>query len=117
MMYDTSNEIKIDSVYLLNYFGSLVNRFFKILPMREEGEESLIEYIKNFQRELVSCGYFIPAVKDDGTYMEMLCVLQFLSDNIFNQDCDFQNIRREVFHGISLCNKMQSRFMNGGECK
>lgn len=117
MMYDTSSKIKIDSVYLLNYFSSLVNRFFKILPMREEGEESLAEYIKSFQRELVCCGYFIPALKDDGTYVRMLCVLQFLSDNIYNQDCDFKNIRREVFHGISLCNKMQSRIMNGGECK
>lgn len=117
MMYDTSNEVQIDSVYILNYFGSLVNRFFKILPMRESGEESLVEYIKSFQRELVGCGGFIPAVKDDGTYVEILCILQFLSDNIYNHDCDYQNIRREVFHGISLCNKMQSRFMNGGECK
>ena len=115
MMYDTSNKIKIDSVHIVNYFGSLVSRFFKILPMREESEESLTEYIKNFQRELVSCGFFIPSLKNDGTYMEILCTLQFLSDNIYSPDCDFQNIRREVFHGISLCNEMQAHFMDGGE--
>lgn len=117
MMTDTVVGVQIDSEHLLSYFGSLVNKFFKILPMREEGEKSLAEYIRSFQRELVGCGEFIPVVKDDGTFVEILCILQYLADNINNQECDFKNIRREVFHAISLCNKMQSRFMNGGESK
>lgn len=116
MMSDTSVGVQIDSGYLLNYFGSLVNKFFKILPMREEGEKTLVEYIRSFQRELISCGGLIPALKDDGTYVEILCILQYLSDNIYNLDCDYKDIRREVFHAISLCNKMQSHYMNGGEC-
>ncbi len=65
-MIDTSTGVQIDSVYLQNYFESLVNKFFKILPMREENEKSLNEYLKSFQRELIGCGEFITAVKDDG---------------------------------------------------
>lgn len=117
MMIDTSTGVQIDSVYLQNYFESLVNKFFKILPMREENEKSLNEYLKSFQRELIGCGEFITAVKDDGTYLEMLCILQFFLNNVENSDCDIKDIRREVFHAISLCNKMRSRFLNGGDCK
>jgi predicted transcriptional regulator len=40
---------------LRNYFRNLVNQFFKILPMRENGEDSLCVYMTSLQAELIGC--------------------------------------------------------------
>jgi hypothetical protein len=45
MNYSTVAGEPINSELLSNYFASLVNAFFKILPMRENGEVSLPTYM------------------------------------------------------------------------
>ena len=52
MMIATTAGIPIDSEILHNYFRNLVNHFFKILPIREQKEESLTTYMQSLQAEL-----------------------------------------------------------------
>ncbi len=109
MRIDTNAGKSVDSELLVNYFNSLVNRFFKILPIREQNEESLDTYLKSFQLELLGCQNLISEIKNDATFMTLLSILQYLIDN---PDCSVKSVRREVFSAISICNKLKSIYIN-----
>lgn len=107
MMLDTSVGIQIDKGILCRYFKRLVNHFFKILPMRENNEDSLTTYMKSLQSELLGCQEFIIVLKQDSNYLTMLSILQYLIDN---PTISITQVRREVFRAISICNKLESAF-------
>ena len=88
-----------------------MNQFFKILPMRENGEETLCVYMKSLQVELLGCKELIPDMRDNPRYLTLLAILQYLVDN---PSCPLQDVRREVFEAISICNKLESIYTNMG---
>ena len=51
-----------------NYFHDLVNRFFKILPMRENGEESLTTYMRSLRVELIGGKGLLPELQVNSSY-------------------------------------------------
>lgn len=104
----TSTEQYISSDLIANYFRNLVNRFFKILPMRENNESSLDEYIQGFQRELIGVRNFVPDLKENPQYLTLLAILQYLIDNINDSSFTHLKVRREVFKAISVCEKLKS---------
>ena len=111
MMVNTTPGVPIDAEVLHNYFRRLVNHFFKILPMRENDEESLTTYMQSLQVELLGCKGLITAIHDDSNYLTILAILQYLIDN---PDCSVSEVKREVFRAISICNKLQSKFLSEG---
>lgn len=108
MMIETAAGCKIDAIFLHNYFKTLVNSFFKVLPMRENEEDSLVTYMRSLQIELLGCKEFIEAIKDDSLYLTLLAILQYLIDN---PTCSVYEVKREVFRAISICNKLKSRYI------
>lgn len=111
MMVETAAGVQIDTKFLHSYFRTLVNNFFKVLPMRENEEDSLQTYMRSLQIELLGCKEFIVAIKDDSLYLTLLAILQYLIDN---PECTVPEVKREVFRAISICNKLQSRYV--GRC-
>lgn len=105
MMVETTASMPIDAEILHKYFKNLVNHFFKILPMREENEESLITYMQSLQAELLGCKGLISAIQNDASYLTLLSILQYLIDN---PECTVREVKREVFRAISICNKLQA---------
>jgi len=110
--------IKIDTVsgkeesarFLSEYFRSCVSRFFKILPLWEEGDQTLPQYMESLQSEIMGCAALL---KEKSVYpecMELVSILQFFIDN---PECEKKKVRREVFHCISVCNKMVARYDDG----
>lgn len=97
---------------MYNYFGALVNQFFKILPMRENKEESLPIYMESLRDELLGCRGLIVMLEHDASFLTLVSILQFLIDN---QECPLGTTKREVFKAISICNKLRSRFSKGGD--
>lgn len=97
----------VPSSLLKNYFKNLVNQFFKILPMKENGEDTLIFYMESLQKELIGCKDLIPCMKEDPMYLILLSILQYLIDH---QDMSVLSVRREVFRAISVCNKLRSEY-------
>lgn len=93
---------------LCSYFKYLVNRFFKILPIRESGEPTLPTYVKSLQAELLGCKNFIIKLNNDSNIVSLLSILQFFVDN---PDCPVEDVKREVFRAINICNKLQSRYV------
>lgn len=107
MMLKISNGDTIDSELLCNYFGTLVNLIFKILPMKENKEKTLQIYIKSLQKEMTGCKELVEFMRNDGLYLSLLSILQYQIDN---PDCSPNDTRREVFKAISICNKLKSRY-------
>lgn len=100
-------DIMISDEIIRNYFRALVNSFFKILPMREKNEESLLTYMRSLQIELIGCKELIRAIRHDSSYLTLLAILQYLLDN---PECEICEVKREVFHAISICNKLEAQY-------
>ena len=90
-----------------NYFDTLINMFFKILPLWEDHEESLPTYMESLQIEMLGFKELIVSVREDASYLSLLSVLQFFIDN---SDTDVHVVRREAFRAISLCKKLKKRY-------
>ena len=107
MMVETTAGMPIDAEVLHNYFRNLVNHFFKILPIREQNEESLTTYMQSLQAELLGCKGLVSAIQNDASYLTLLSILQYLIDN---PDCTVREVKREVFRAISICNKLKAQY-------
>lgn len=108
MTVNTATGFPVDASFLRQYFKTLVNHFFKILPMREQGEESLATYIESLQVELIGCQSLIENLNEDSCFITLLSILQYLIDH---PDCSIRVVKREVFHAISICNKLKSKYI------
>lgn len=107
MMVETTAGMPIDTEVLHNYFRNLVNHFFKILPIREQNEESLTTYMQSLQAELLGCKGLVSAIQNDASYLTLLSILQYLIDN---PECTVREVKREVFRAISICNKLKAQY-------
>lgn len=92
---------------LASYFGNLVNHLFKILPMRENNEETLGTYIESLSCELIGFHDLFPAVENDAGLVQILSIIQYLAGH---SDCSVKTVKREVFRAISICNKLKERY-------
>lgn len=95
----------INQSLLPKYFHSLINRFFKILPMRESSEATLQTYMCSLRAELLGCSHLIPDIGDSASYITLLSILQYLIDN-HNEPVPV--IKREVFRAINICSKLEA---------
>lgn len=109
MMVETTVGMPIEAEVLHNYFRNLVNHFFKILPIREQNEESLTTYMQSLQAELLGCKGLVSAIQNDASYLTLLSILQYLIDN---PECTVREVRREVFRAISICNKLKAQYVS-----
>ena len=107
MIIETVTGVDISDKVLQKYFKNLVNQFFKILPMKEKEEETLDVYLRTLQVELLGCKNLIVVLNSDPRILSLVNILQFLIDS---PTCPIREVRREVFHAISICNKMRSLY-------
>lgn len=92
---------------LKNYMRSLVDRFFKILPLWEDGEETLPEYLDSMLIELSGFRSMMFALHHDQDYVTLIAIVQYLIDN---PETPTRVVKREVFRAISVCNKLSAKY-------
>lgn len=92
-----------------NYLDRLTGRFFKILPLKEEGCGTLDAYIRKLQAELIGTNSLIPMLCNDGRILSLVSILQYLIDN----DCSVNETRVEVFEALNICKQLQDKY--GGD--
>lgn len=107
MMIKTTSNASFDAQVLSNYLRTLINLFFKILPIKESNESSLVTYMKSLQAELIGCKELVRAIHEDSLFLSLISILQYLIDN---PECSVTEVKREVFRAISICNKLKSRY-------
>ena len=110
--FDTSTGYTISSDMVEHYFTHLIDRFYKILPIRERGDETLPVYISGLQKEMIGCRELIHVIHDDALYLSLLSQLQFMADNPLSE---VSEIRRYVFKSISICVKLRAKYCKGGD--
>lgn len=104
MSLKTVIDAPLHEAQLREYFGLLVNSFFKILPMKENNEESLSVYMKSLQSELLGGKSFVLVLLGNPYYLRLIFILQYLIDT---PDCPVSDVKREVFRAISICNGLR----------
>lgn len=97
-----------------NYFDSLVNCFFKILPIKENEEETLAEYTDSLMAELKGVGKLIDGIECDARWLSMLGVLQNIIDN---PDYPHKKLKREVYKAINICKRLKLKYGESEEVK
>lgn len=112
MTIDTIYGKRIDAKTLHGYLTVLINRIFKILPIREQEEDSLSIYIRSLISEILGCGGLVDTLNNDPDYLTLIAILQYIGDHTAN---DVRDIRREVFRAISICNKLKAKYSTGGD--
>ena len=101
---------EVNEELVKNYFRQLVNSIFKILPMKENGEESLTVYIKSLQSEVVGFNNLVEGIRDNAEFLQLLSILQYQVDN---PACSVDETRREVFKAIAIANKLKLLYSKG----
>ena len=101
-MIDTIYESIPDEVYC-NYMDNLVNRVFKILPMKEEGSDTINSYITSLLQELTGNKELIVFLHNDEKYETILANLQFL----LSEEC---NCRTIVLNTIPIIKQLKSKY-------
>ena len=110
MKLETVAGVPVSGVMLNRYFHSLINLFFKILPIWENGEPTIFTYMRSLQAELLGCNALIVATHEDPQILTLVSILQFLIDHPEKEPAF---VRREVFRAISICEKLERRYTEG----
>lgn len=97
-----------------NYFKNLINRFFKILPMKECEEATLSVYINSLEFEMLGFGGLTEAIKYDSEFVSLLSILERIRDVSV---CSVSDVRREVFRAISIIEKLRNKYALSSEEK
>lgn len=96
----------IPNEYFGNYFKFLINRVWKILPMKEENNKHLKGYMEGLQRELIGNMSLVEELKYDGFFITLLNKIEFL----INEDCENGILRKEVFECIDIIEKISKKY-------
>ena len=91
---------------MVNYYEFLINKVFKALPMKEEGNPDLIKYLDSLKREIIGNMALVNNLKFDGYFITLLNKIQFL----INEDYTNAVCRKTVFECIDLVNKLKSEY-------
>ena len=89
------------------YVRSLVDRFFKILPLWETKEESLPPYLESHLLHHKRFNGLKYVLNDYRAYVSLLAILQYLIDN---PETSVHTVKREVFRALSICNKLRAKY-------
>lgn len=106
----TARYIYLPRRIVYQYLDGLIDQFFKILPLREDGEPSLGKYMESLQVEMLGCKSLVVALNYDELYLSLLSILQYLIEN----ECNVETVKREVFKAIDICEKLKEKFRKEG---
>lgn len=102
----TIYDIDLSDEMFARYIGNLVNRFYKILPIKEKGEVTLPEYLRSLQLEMLGCKELVVMLHHDDRYLSLLSILQ----SMMTEGMDVRETKREVFRAISILKKLQEKY-------
>jgi hypothetical protein len=85
----------------------LIGRFFKILPLREHGSNTIKQYMESLLRELLGLEQLMLEWRNDGQLLTLMGILQY---HIDHPDCDLSIVRSDVFKAINIINFLREKY-------
>lgn len=93
-----------------DYFDKLVNRVYKLLPLKEENSDTIDTYIKDLLFELTGNNEVIISLKNDGSFLSIIGRIEKLQT-----ESDIKTYRREVFNCIQNVTRLKRKYSERGE--
>ena len=93
------------------YFEFLINKTYKILPLKEENSNTLKSYLESYLRELIGSRELITVLVDEPKFLTVLNTLQFL----ISEEYSVKVCKQEVFKCIRILEEINEKYFKGGE--
>lgn len=88
------------------YFNFLINKTYKILPLKEENSDTLKSYLESYLRELIGNKDLVSVLVDEPRFITVLNTMQFLiSEEYSDRVC-----KREVFKCIRILEEINEKY-------
>ena len=88
------------------YFKFLIDKTYKILPMKEEGSKTLQAYLESYMRELIGNKELVIILVDEPQFITVLNTIQFL----ISEDYTVETCRKEVFKCIRILENINNKY-------
>ena len=92
------------------YFQYMIGKIYKILPMKEEGCTTLIQYLESLKAELIGSYELYLKLIDEPQFMTVLNIVQFL----ISAEYDEKTCKREVFKAIDVLDNLNKKYFEKG---
>ena len=96
---------------LCNYFKFLINKTYKILPLREENSETLNAYLESYLRELIGAKELITLLVNEPKFITVLNTIQYL----IAKDYSLKTCKKEVFACIHILEEINKKYFKDGD--
>lgn len=94
---------KLPDEMLFDYMDKMINKVWKMLPMREENVPTLAFYIESILREFVSQKELVDCFKKNGSYIEILGIIE----GLLTQE-DYLTYRSDVLRAVNSIKRLKS---------
>ena len=88
----------IPSEAIKSYLKTLIDKVYKVLPMKEENSETLHCYLTGLTHELVGAYQLHFELVDEPRFLNVVNIVKYLESNEY----DIATCKREVFKAIRL---------------
>lgn len=92
------------------YFEFLINKTYKILPLKEENSETLNAYLESYLRELIGNKDLVSVLVNEPKFITVLNTIQFL----ISEDYDNKVCKKEVFKCIRILEEINEKHFKEG---
>ena len=93
-----------------NYFKYLINKTYKILPLKEENSSTLKAYLESYLRELIGSKELINILVNEPDFINLLNSMQFL----ISEEYSIETCKKEVFKCIHILKNINCKYFKDG---
>lgn len=105
-----SKDVRVPLRALDGYLQNLIDKVFKILPMKEEQCSTLPSYLRSLESELVGCYKLWDELADEPQFLALINVVNYLAF----EEYDVAVCKREVFKAIHLVESVKKNIREEG---
>jgi len=88
------------------YFEFLIDKTYKILPLKEENSDTLKAYLESYLRELIGNKELVKLLVDEHSFITVLNTMQFFISSTYSQ----KECKKEVFKCINILEKINEKY-------
>jgi hypothetical protein len=92
------------------YFKSLVNKTYKILPLKEENSQTLQSYLDSYLLELIGDKDLFSLLEGKPKFITLLSTISYLA----SEDYTVAECKKEVFKSIHIIEKLSDDLFGKG---
>ena len=93
------------------YFKFLIDKTYKILPLKEENSETLNEYLDSYLCELIGNKDLVPILVNEPKFITVLNTLEYL----ISEEYSVKTCKREVFKCIHILEEINTKYFEDGD--